>query len=383
MKINNENVKYVGVFDGTLDLFESQYIVPDGVTYNSYVILDEKTVIMDAVDARAVSEWLQNLENALDGKTPDYLVVSHMEPDHSAGIAAAAKKYPDMKIVVNKRSAVMLANFAHEDYSEREVVVEDGGTLDIGERTLRFVFAPMVHWPEVMVTYDEKDKILFSADAFGAFGTDSDEDDRTSEARRYYFNIVGKYGVQVTSLLTKLAGLDVKTVCPLHGPILTDKLPQYVEMYKTWASGEAQYPQKIAVVAASMHGNTLQAARSFAQKCGQNAELFDLTRCDMSEALSAVFACGKLVCACCTYNSELFSPMSDFLSRIVGKAYKNRKVGFIESGSWAPQTAKLMRAEFEKLKGITFAETAVRFLSSPDDETEKKLQILAEEMIDK
>lgn len=387
----SESVLGIGVDDTTLDLFESQYPVPTGVSYNSYVILDEKTVVMDTVDARATDEWLQNLAQALAGRTPDYLVVSHMEPDHGANIARLAALYPSMKVVGNAKTFLYMEQFFGPDTvaGERRVTVKEGESLCVGSHTLNFVFAPMVHWPEVMVTYESSEKILFSADGFGRFGAVCKYDanaDWASEARRYYLNIVGKYGPQVQALLKKAAALDIQTICPLHGPVLTGDLGRYIGYYDTWSSYRAEEPEKIFVASASIYGHTRAAAHTMAEKLrarGAAVVEMDLARVDVSYAVEEAFRCGKLVLACATYDGFLFPPMETLLMHLKTKNFQSRTVGLMENGTWAPMAAKLMRAELDGMKNIAVCDTVVTLRSAANAAAEAQMDVLAAELMAK
>lgn len=380
----SEKIIYIGADDKTLDLFESQYIVPNGVSYNSYLILDEKIAIMDTVDARATDEWFKNLENALAGRTPDYLVVSHMEPDHAANIAKAAEKYPDMKIVANAKTFPMMKQFFGTDFAGRNVTVAEGDTLSLGSHTLTFVMAPMVHWPEVMVAYESSEKILFSADGFGKFGALDTEEDWACEARRYYFNIVGKYGVQVQALLKKAAGLDIQMICPLHGPILKENLGYYIDKYNTWSSYEPE-DKGIFVASASIHGNTKAAAEKLVEKLQAKTDLkvafTDLTRDDLAEAVEDAFRYDRLVVCCPTYDGGLFPVMEDFLHHLKAKNYQKRTVGFVENGTWAPVAAKQMRALFEGMKEIKLLDPTVSIRSTLNADSEAQMDALVEALL--
>ncbi|MDD7642528.1 MAG: FprA family A-type flavoprotein [bacterium] len=380
----SENIIYIGADDKTLDLFESQYIVPNGVSYNSYLILDEKIAIMDTVDARATDEWFANLENALAGRTPDYLVVSHMEPDHAANIAKAAEKYPDMKIVANAKTFPMMKQFFGTDFAGRNVTVAEGDTLSLGSHTLTFVMAPMVHWPEVMVAYESTEKILFSADGFGKFGALDTEEDWACEARRYYFNIVGKYGVQVQALLKKAAGLDIQMICPLHGPILKENLGYYIDKYNTWSS-YAPEDKGIFVASASIHGNTKAAAEKLVEKLQAKTDLkvafTDLTRDDLAEAVEDAFRYDRLVVCCPTYDGGLFPVMEDFLHHLKAKNYQKRTVGFVENGTWAPVSGKQMRALFEGMKEIRQLDSTVTIRSTLNADSEAQMDALVEALL--
>lgn len=380
----SENIIYIGADDKTIDLFESQYIVPNGVSYNSYLILDEKIAIMDTVDARATDEWFNNLENALAGRTPDYLIVSHMEPDHAANIAKAAEKYPDMQIVANAKTFPMMKQFFGTDFAGRNVTVAEGDTLSLGSHTLTFVMAPMVHWPEVMVTYESSEKILFSADGFGKFGALDTEEDWACEARRYYFNIVGKYGVQVQALLKKAAGLDIQMICPLHGPILKENLGYYIDKYNTWSS-YAPEDKGIFVASASIHGNTKAAAEKLVEKLQAKTDLkvafTDLTRDDLAEAVEDAFRYDRLVVCSPTYDGGLFPVMEDFLHHLKAKNYQKRTVGFVENGTWAPVAAKQMRALFEGMKEINMLDPTVTIRSTLNADSEAQMDALVEALL--
>lgn len=383
MKIT-DTVKYIGVDDKTLDLFESQYVIPNGVSYNSYVILDEKITVMDTVDARATEEWLANLEEVLDGKSVDYLVVSHMEPDHAANVQRLIEKYPNMQVIGNAKTFNMIPQFFNVDLEERKVVVKEGDTLNIGKHTLQFFMAPMVHWPEVMVTYEQSEKILFSADGFGKFGALDVDEEWTCEARRYYFNIVGKYGVQVQNLLKKAATLDIEMICPLHGPILKENLGYYIDKYNTWSSYEPE-EDGVLVAYASIHGNTAAAAKKMAEilqkKGAKKVEVMDLSRDDMSVALEDAFKYDKLVVASATYDNGMFPCMEDFLAHLRAKNFQKRKVALMENGSWAPTVAKQMKAVFEGMKTMTICDTVVTIKSVMNDDTVKVMEKLADELM--
>ena len=380
MKIT-DTVKYIGVDDKTLDLFESQYVIPNGVSYNSYVILDEKVTVMDTVDARATEEWLANLEEVLNGRTVDYLVVSHMEPDHAANVQRLIEKYPNMQVVGNAKTFNMIPQFFNVDLEGRKVVVKEGDTLNIGNHTLQFFMAPMVHWPEVMVTYEQSEKILFSADGFGKFGALDVDEEWACEARRYYFNIVGKYGMQVQALLKKAATLDIEMICPLHGPILKENLGYYIDKYNTWSSYEPE-DEGVFVAYASIHGNTEEAAKEFAkmleEKGAGKVVVADLSRGDMAEAVEDAFRYSKLVVAAASYDAGVFPCMEDFLHHLKAKNYQKRTVGMIENGSWAPSAAKQMRAILEEMKNITICEPVVTIKSTLNETSRKELEALAE-----
>ena len=382
MKIT-EDIIYVGVNDHDVDLFEGQYIVPNGMAYNSYVIRDEKIAVMDTVDGRFAEEWLANIEKALDGATPDYLIVQHMEPDHSANIANFLDLYKDAKVVATAKAFVMMKQFFGTDYPERQIVVKEGDTLSLGTHTLTFVLAPMVHWPEVMVTYDSKDKVLFSADAFGKFGALDVEEDWTCEARRYYFGIVGKYGVQAQALLKKAAGLDIQTICALHGPILKENLGYYLDLYNTWSSYGVE-SEGVVIAYTSVYGNTKKAVELLADKLTAlgcpKVTVTDLARDDMAEAVEDAFRYGKLVLATTTYNGDIFPFMKTFIEHLTERGYRNRTIGLIENGSWAPTAAKTMLKMFEGSKNLTFTDTTVTIKSSVNTENEAQIAALAEEL---
>ena len=387
MKNFSENIKYIGVDDRDLDLFEGQYVVPEGMAYNSYVILDDQIAVMDTVDGNFVEQWLQNLQAALQGRTPDYLIVQHMEPDHSAGIAAFMREYPQAAVVANARAFTMLQNFYALPLEGCKKEVADGETLTLGRHTLQFVFAPLVHWPEVMFTYDAADKVLFSADAFGKFGAlDTEDDEWDCEARRYYFGIVGKYGLQVQKALAKAAQLEIRTICPLHGPVLTGDLGKYLNYYDLWSSYKAEEPEKILVASASIHGHTRAAAHTMAEKLrAQGAKVveMDLTRTDVSYAVTEAFRCGKIVLACATYDGFLFPPMENLLAHLKTKSFQNRTIGLMENGTWAPMAAKLMRAELESMKNITLCENVVTIRSAANAAAEAQMDALAAELVAK
>ncbi len=381
-----DSVKYIGVDDKDIDLFESQYVVPDGVSYNSYVIMDDKIVIMDTVDARATDEWVKNLKDVLGDKLPDYLVISHLEPDHAANIQKAAEMYPDMKLVGNAKTFQMLPQFFDMDIEGRCVTVKEGDELSIGSHTLQFFMAPMVHWPEVMVTYEKSEKILFSADGFGKFGAIDSEDDEdwACEARRYYINIVGKYGAQVQALLKKASGLDIAIICPLHGPVLTENLGYYIEKYDIWSSYRPE-DSGVLVAYASIHGNTGKAAKEcadmFKAKGIEHIEFMDLSRDDMAEAIEAAFRYDRMVLASATYDGGLFPVMEDFLAHLKSKNYQKRKVALIENGSWGPVAAKKMREMLETMKEIEFCEKTVSIKSVMKEEDKKAIAELVDAMM--
>lgn len=378
-----DSILYVGVDDKDLDLFESQYVVPNGVSYNSYVILDEKVTLMDTVDQRATKEWLENLDAVLEGRTIDYLVVSHMEPDHAANAKTLIDKFPNMKIVGNAKTFAMMSQFFDVDLTGRSVVVKEGDTLNLGAHTLQFIMAPMVHWPEVMVTYEQSEKILFSADGFGKFGALDVEESWACEARRYYFNIVGKYGAQVQALLKKAATLDIKMICPLHGPILKENLAFYIDKYNTWSSYEPE-DEGVFVAYASIHGNTAEAAKEFVEMLRENGAekvvIADLSREDMAEAVEDAFRYSKLVVAAASYDAGVFPCMEDFLHHLKAKNYQKRTVGIIENGSWAPSAAKQMKAILEGMKNITICEPVVTIKSTLNETSRKAMEELAKEL---
>lgn len=378
-----KGVKYIGVNDRKIDLFEGMYVVPNGMAYNSYVILDEKIAVFDTVDAAFQNEWLQNLENALNGRSPDYLIVQHMEPDHSANILAFNEKYPNAKILSSSKSFTMMKNFFGRDFAEKQIVVGDGTSLALGEHTLTFLSAPMVHWPEVIVAYEEREKILFSADAFGKFGATDTDEDWACEARRYYFGIVGKYGVQVQNLLKKLSGFEVRTICPLHGPVLKENLEYYLSLYHTWSSYGVE-SDGVVIAYTSVYGNTKKAVELLAEtlkaKGCPKVVINDLARCDMAEAVEDAFRYGKLVLATTTYNGEIFPFMRTFIEWLTERNFQNRTVGFIENGSWAPMATKVMRGMLEKCKNLQYAESTVKLLSALNEESREQISALAEEL---
>ena len=378
-----KDIVYIGVNDHQVDLFEGQYDVPNGMAYNSYAILDEKIAIMDTVDRNFTHEWLDNVAGALGGRKPDYLIVQHMEPDHSANIVNFAKTYPAATIVSSAKAFTMMKNFFGTEFEDRRIVIGDGDTLSLGRHTLTFVAAPMVHWPEVVMTYDACDKVLFSADGFGKFGALDVEEDWACEARRYYFGIVGKYGVQVQNVLKKAAGLDIAIICPLHGPVLSENLGYYLGLYNTWSSYTAE-TDGVVVCYTSVYGNTKQAALLLADKlkaygCPKVA-VNDLARCDMAEAVEDAFRYGKLVLATTTYNADIFPFMKEFINHLTERGYRNRTIGIIENGSWAPQAAKTIRAMFEGSKNITFTDTTVKIISALNDESKQQVDDLAKEL---
>lgn len=380
----SDSVLYIGVTDKTLDLFESQYQVPNGVTYNSYVIMDERIAVMDTVDGRATEQWFANLEQALAGESADYLIVSHMEPDHAANIKRFAERFPEAKIVGNAKTFAMIGQFFDLDLTDRKVEVKEGSTLELGAHTLQFFMAPMVHWPEVMVTYEQKEKLLFSADGFGRFGTMDSEENWEDEAARYYLNIVGKYGIQVQGLLKKASALDIAAICPLHGPILKDNLSFYLEKYQTWSTYQPE--QKGVLVAyASVHGNTAHAAGLLAEmlrrKGEEHVEVMDLARTDMSVAVRKAFFYDRMVVAAATYDGGLFPCMEEFLLHIKSKGFQKRTVGIMENGSWAPMAGKAMRAILETMKQVSIAEPAVTIKSAVHEDTKQQMEMLAEALV--
>ncbi len=379
-----DSIKYIGVNDKDLDLFESQYIIPNGISYNSYIIKDEKIVVMDTVDKRKQEEWWNNLEKELDGKQIDYLVVSHLEPDHSSSIKILTQKYPNMKIVGNALTFKMLPQFFEIDLNDRQVIVKEGDTLNIGKHTLKFYMAPMVHWPEVMVTYEETEKILFTADAFGKFGSLDTKEDWTCEARRYYFNIVGKYGMQVQALLKKLANLEIQTICPLHGPILKENLSYYINKYDIWSSYKPE-DGGILIAYNSIHGNTKKAIERLEEiliKTGAKKVITsDLAREDMAEVIEDAFRYDKMILACPTYDAGLFPYMEKFLRHLKHKNYQNRTVAIIENGSWAPVAAKNMKELLEQMKDITIIEPIIHIKTTMSKENEEEMKKLAQNII--
>ena len=382
MTITND-IRYIGVNDRNIDLFEGQYIVPNGMAYNSYVILDEKIAVMDTVDANFKDEWLSNLETALDGRKPDYLIVQHMEPDHSANILNFADKYPEAVIVSSAKAFVMIKNFFGTDFADRRIVVGEGDTLSLGKHNLTFVTAPMVHWPEVIVTYDSTDKVLFSADGFGKFGALDADEDWACEARRYYIGIVGKYGAQVQALLKKAAGLDIEIICPLHGPVLTENLGYYIGLYDIWSSYGVE-SEGVLIAYTSVYGNTKKAVEYLAEKLRENGcpkvVVNDLARCDMAEAVEDAFRYGKLVLATTTYNADIFPFMKEFINHLTERNFQNRKVAFVENGTWAPMATKVMKGMLEKSKNITLCENEVKILSAMCDCSKAQIEALAKEL---
>lgn len=383
MKVEiSDSIKYIGESVYDLDLFESQYIVPNGMAYNSYVILDDKIAVMDTADIIVKDKWLDNLQAVLNGRTPDYLVIQHLEPDHSANIKAVTDLYPDVKIVCSAKAKAMLPQFADVNM-DNVIDKKEGETLELGSHTLTFVMAPMVHWPEVMMSYESSEKVLFSADAFGKFGALDADEGWSCEARRYYFNIVGKYGAQVQAVLKKAAGLDIKTICPLHGPILTDTIPQVLDLYNTWSSYEPE-DEGVFIAYASIHGNTAKAAemmKEILEKKGcPRVAIADLSRDDIAECVEDAFRHSTLLCMASSYDGGVFAPMSDFIHHLKSKAFQNRRVAFVENGSWAPTAAKTMRAEFEQMKNITFVGDTVTIRTTVKDADIAALEKLADEI---
>ncbi len=380
------DIKYVGVNDRQIDLFEGQYDVPNGIAYNSYVILDEKIAVMDSVDISFADEWLANIERTAEGRAPDYLVVQHMEPDHSASIMRFVEKYPECKIVSSQKAFTMMKNFFFVDLqTERGIAVGEGDTLSLGEHTLTFVTAPMVHWPEVIMTYDSADKVLFSADGFGKFGALDTDEDWACEARRYYIGIVGKYGAQVQAVLKKASGLDIKIICPLHGPVLKENLSYYLNLYDIWSSYRPE-ERGVAIAYTSVYGNTKGAVLYLAKKleeCGVKVALSDLARCDMAEAVEDAFRYSHLVLATTTYNADIFPFMREFINHLTERGYKNRTVAFIENGSWAPTATKVMREMLSGMKNLSFTENTVKILSGVSEQNYRELDALAEELANK
>ena len=379
-------IKYIGVDDRDIDLFESQYIVPNVVSYYSYVILDEKIAIMDTVDKRKGEEWLKNLEAVLDGKEPYYLVVSHMEPDHGSSIDMLLKKYPNITIVGNAKTFTMIGQFFNLEVEYNKLVVADGDELELGSHSLKFIFAPMVHWPEVMVSYEKLEKVLFAADAFGKFGALDTDEDWACEARRYYYNIVGKYGVQVQSLLKKVSAFEIETICPLHGPILSENLGYYINLYDIWSSYKPE-AEGVFIAYASIHGNTAKVAREFKsmleEKGAKKVAIADLSRDDLAECIEDAFKYGKVVLASSSYDGGVFTPMHDFLAHLATKGYKNRTVALIENGSWGPTAARTMKAMLEGMKDITICENVVTIRSAMKPADKESLSVLADELLSK
>ena len=382
-KITND-IMYVGVNDHELDLFEGQYDVPNGMAYNSYMVLDEKITVFDSVDENFKDEWLGNISEVLGDTQPDYLIVQHMEPDHSANISAFAEKYPNAKIVGNAKTFKMIEQFFGVDFADRQVIVKDGETLCTGKHTFTFIFAPMVHWPEVMTTYDSTDKVLFSADGFGKFGALDVEEDWACEARRYYFGIVGKYGAQVQGLLKKAAALDIEIICPLHGPVLSENLDYYLGLYNTWSSYGVE-SDGVVIAYTSVYGNTKKAVEKLEEKLKEKGcpkvAVNDLARCDMAEAVEDAFRYGKIILATTTYNGDIFPFMREFIENLVERGFKNKTVGFVENGSWAPLATKVMKEMLGNCKNLTFTEANVKILSAPKGHNEEEIEALAEEIL--
>lgn len=378
----SDSIKYVGVNDMSTDLFEGQYKIPNGISYNSYAIIDEKIAIMDSVDASSGGKWLANIDDALGGRAPDYLVVHHMEPDHSANIYAFLNKYPKSVVVSSQKAFSMMLGYFGTDFSERRIVVSEGSTLELGSHSLTFISAPMVHWPEVTVSYDAYDKVLFSADGFGKFGAIGTDEPWEDEARRYYIGIVGKYGAQVQNLLKKAAGLDIRVICPLHGPVLKDDLSYYLGLYDKWSS---YTPEKEGIVVAytSVYGNTKRAVNALVDELntyGVNVECYDLARCDMSEAVAAAFRYDRLVLATTTYNADIFPFMREYINHLIERGFRNRRIALIENGSWAPMASKIMRAMLEPCRELSFTETSVKIACAPNNETYSQIKNLAKEL---
>jgi len=380
----SKDIRYIGVNDHEIDLFEGQYTVPNGMAYNSYVILDEKVAVMDTVDQNFGDEWLKNLEEALEGRKPDYLIVQHMEPDHSANIARFMEVYPEAFVIASRMAFSMMKGYFGQDYADRRIAVGEGDKLSLGRHKLTFVTAPMVHWPEVIMTYDATDKVLFSADAFGKFGALDVEEDWACEARRYYIGIVGKYGQQVQALLAKAAGLDIQMICPLHGPVLTENLGYYINLYDIWSSYRPE-DEGVLIAYTSIYGHTKAAVELLAEKLKEKGcpkvAVADLARDDMAEAVEDAFRYSKLVLATTTYNADVFPYMKEFIHHLTERNYQNRTVGLIESGSWAPQAAKVMTKMLEESKGITFTDTTVKILCAMNEENKQQINALAEELV--
>ncbi len=380
----SQNIKYVGVNDNNIDLFESQYNVPNGMSYNSYVIIDEKIAVMDTVDKSFGAEWLENMKTVFEGRNPDYLVIQHMEPDHSANITEFMKIYPQTTIVSSPKAFVMMKNFFGTDYSERRIVIGEGDTLNLGEHTLNFVNAPMVHWPEVILTYESTEKVLFSADAFGKFGTYDADENWDDEARRYYIGIVGKFGAQVQAVLKKATNWDIKTICPLHGPVLKENIEHYINLYNTWSSYSVE-KNGVLVTYASIYGNTKAAAELLAEKLKEKGckevVLMDLCRCDMAEAVANAFKLSTTVFASSTYNGTMFPPMKVFIDHIVDRNFRNRTVAFIENGSWAITATKCMQKSLELCKDLNYCNNTVKIISTLNDESIEQIDTLADELV--
>ncbi len=382
MTVTND-IKYVGVNDRKIDLFEGQYIVPNGMAYNSYVILDEKIAVLDSVDAAFGDEWLQKIKKEIGGRTPDYLIVQHMEPDHSANINLFMKEFPEAVVVSGVKSFAMMKQFFGEEYENRRIIVKEGDKISLGKHKLSFIEAAMVHWPEVIVTYDELDKVLFSADAFGKFGTTDTDEDWACEARRYYIGIVGKYGVQVQKLLSKAKELDIEKICPLHGPVLEENLGYYLNLYDIWSSYSVE-SEGIVIAYTSVYGNTKKAVMLLAEELKQNGcekvVVNDLARCDMAEAVEDAFRYGKMVLATTTYNGEIFPFMREFINHLIERGYKNRKVGIVENGSWGPMAARVITKMLENSKNIEFCENKVTIRSALNEESTAQIKVLAKEI---
>ena len=378
-----KDIKYIGVNDHQIDLFEGQYVVPNGMSYNSYAIVDEKIAIMDSVDKAFACQWLDNIKDALDGRQPDYLVIQHMEPDHSANIANFMNAYPEAVIVSSAKSFAMIKNYFGTEFEQRRIVVGEGDTLSLGRHTLTFYTAPMVHWPEVIVTYDSCDKVLFSADGFGKFGALDVEEDWACEARRYYIGIVGKYGAQVQALLKKAAGLDIEIICPLHGPVLTEDLGYYINLYDVWSSYGVE-SEGVVIAYTSVYGNTRSAVELLTQKLKEKGcakvVVNDLARCDMAEAVEDAFRYGKLVLATTTYNGDVFPFMREFIHHLTERGYRNRTIGMMENGSWAPQAVKVMQKMLECSKDLNFTQTNVKILSALNEDSRAQIETLAQEL---
>lgn len=379
-----KDIKYVGVNDHRIDLFEGQYVVPNGMAYNSYVVLDEKIAVMDTVDRAFTQEWLDNLAATLDDRKPDYLVVQHMEPDHSANIVSFMNAYPEASIVSSSKAFAMMKNFFGTEFEDRRIVVGEGDTLSLGKHTLTFVTAPMVHWPEVIVTYDSTDKVLFSADGFGKFGALDVEEKWADEARRYYIGIVGKYGVQTQALLKKASALDIRTICPLHGPVLSENLGYYLDLYNTWSSYGVE-SEGIVIAYTSVYGNTKKAVELLAEKLQEKGcekvVVNDLARVDMAKAVGDAFRYGKLVLATTTYNGDIFPFMKEFIHHLTERGFKNRTVAFVENGSWAPQAARIMKTMLEGCKDINYTDTSVKIMSALSDDSRAQIDALAGELV--
>ena len=381
MKITND-IKYVGVNDRDIDLFEGQYTVPEGMAYNSYAIIDEKIAIMDSVDLRFADEWIENIKREIGDKLPDYLVIQHMDPDHSSSIMKFVEAFPSATLVSSAKAFTMMKNFFGTDFTDNRIVVGEGDTLSLGNHTLTFVTAPMVHWPEVIVTYDSTDKVLFSADGFGKFGALDAEEEWACEARRYYIGIVGKYGAQVQSLLKKAAGLDIEIICPLHGPVLTENLGYYINLYDTWSSYRPE-TDGVAIAYTSVYGNTKKAVELLEKELtekGVKVAVSDLARCDMAEAVEDAFRYSHLVLATTTYNADIFPFMKEFINHLTERGYQNRTVAFIENGSWAPMATKVMKTMLEKSKNLTYTEAGVKINSAVSEENIKEIKALADEL---